>query len=428
MLVNSILKVKAFDVSFEGLGVCRFNNQIIFVENLLKNESAHIKITQVKKKFCFAVVIEHIDCSIDRVEPQCEFYFECGGCHISHMSNDIKRDLKRKQLTNLSNDLDVEVVDCLSDLDRLKYRNKISMHVMKFGTKIMCGMYSKKTNRVVGNSCLLMTDKCQKVHKKIVELLNFYDVCVYNAKTKRGLREVVYRTNENNDIMLVFVATHKTKKMLMVSHEISKVVQGIYFSVADEIIPYKDCDMINTVGNFLYRVSPKSFFQVNNHTCKVMFDAILEECKFNGDEVLLDAYCGTGAIGIYLAKYVSKVIGIDISKSSIKDANFNVNLNDVLNATYLHGDIFTVIQNSNVSFDVVVVDPPRSGCSKKFISHLLDNCYSKVVYMSCNPATLTRDLKLLSSKYNIDTIKIFDMFPNTYHIESLCILTSKQIK
>ncbi len=434
--VNQVVELSAFDLSYEGLGVCKYNQMIVFVENLLIGEVAKVAITKKRKKFFYGRVVEYLQTSEERLTPRCKYYNDCGGCRLSHMSNDLKRQVKISNVTNLARKLDLEIIDCMTDLEQLGYRNKVVMHLDKRAGQIIAGPYASDSNTVVGNECLLMSKSASLVHSKVIELLNRYCVSTYDSETSKGnLKHLVYHTNSQNQVMVTFVALKNSKDLLEVVSGIQDLdsVCCIFVNIVDKHSKhlmgktthhlYGEMNLVNQIGMLKYQVSPDSFFQVNNSVCETMFKTIVNDCSFNGSEVVLDAYSGTGAIGLYLANAVKCVVGIDISKSAIEDANSNLSLNNIYNASYYHGDIFKKLSELEQSFDTVIVDPPRSGCSKEFLRYLVDNAYGKLVYMSCNPATLTRDLEyLLANGYHADAIKVFDMFPHSSHVECLVVL------
>ncbi len=435
--LNEIIEVKAVDLSYEGFGVCKVNGIIVFVEGLLIEETALVKIVKKNKKFYFASIVEILQFSDKRVVPECELYNSCGGCKLSHMSNDLKRKVKIGNVKNLSRKLDLQIIDCMDNLDELGYRNKVVMHVDFVGEKIIAGPYTNKTNTVVGSDCLLLCNEGRKLHEFVLSELN----SVANKSKLKNLSNIIYRSNNCFEFMVIFVVYDMCDEIIEIQNSVSKIdkVVSIYSNVKKKgskhlmgdknLHLYGQEYLINEIGELKYKVSPTSFFQVNNRVCKSMFDTIVEECNFTGNEVVLDAYCGTGAIGLYVSKYVKEVVGIDISSSSIIDAKQNILLNDITNATYYQGDIFKKLNSERKKFDLVIIDPPRSGCDKKFLELVVNSNYSKVVYMSCNPSTLIRDLEFLIEKgYQTSNIKVFDMFSQTAHVESIVVLTKDNKK
>lgn len=437
MNIGDIIELTAFDISFEGKGVCKYNDKVVFVDNLVVGETGKVKIIKNSKKFSFGEVVEITQPSSYRETPKCELYEVCGGCTISHLNDELKKQVKLKTVQNLAKNLDVDVVDCIENVNDLGYRNKVVMHAARIGGKVVCGPYSSKTRTVVGNDCLMMSDGTRGLHIFIQNLLNEYNVSVYDYNTKLGcLKNIVYRMNDNNEVMVVFVVVNEDVSIELVIEEIAnlEMVCSVYVNRVssnsknilgkEETCYAGETKILNNIGDLTFELLPQSFFQINNKVSKKMFDEIKRIGKFDGSETVLDAYCGVGAIGLSIASSVKSVVGIDINESSIENANNNLVRNNIENASFVCGDIFEVLDDSKIEFDVVIIDPPRSGCSKEFINHIVEKKYEKVIYMSCNPSTLTRDLKILKEYgYNAKEIEVFDMFPHTSHVETLVLLT-----
>ncbi len=435
MTNNQIINVMCENLSYEGLGVCRVENFVIFVPNLLPGEKAEVKLTDVKKSFAYGKVISKENSSSKRVEPLCESFFECGGCDLSHMNSELKMMVKFDSVLNnlRKQKLEVDLVNNISNTDVYGYRNKVVMHAVNKGDKALIGPYKKGSYEVVSNKCLMLNENGMKLHEDLVELVNLHKIDAYDYRTKKGmLRSVVYRKNELDEYMIILVVSKYTKRLeniidkLKLDGKVKTVVVNInngkrhhLLGNQNEIV-YGDGNLTYNVDGVLLAISPQSFFQINTEVMKEMYRIIKDNVGEN--ETVLDAYCGVGSITLYLADKVKEIVGIELGKSSYEDAKKNQELNNVENARFILGDVSKEAVKLENKFDTIITDPPRNGCSKEFIDFIIENKFDKIIYMSCNSATLARDLKMLSDEYTVTTAHVFDMFAHTSHSESIVVL------
>ena len=389
MKINDIYEVIIESVDDIGNGVTRINNIVVFVPYTLSNEKVKIKIVSISKRFAVGKVIEFITKSDKRCEVKCNCYNECGGCNFLHINFNDELSIKINYINKLFN----TNINTVLTNNEYNYRNKATFHI-KDG-KI--GYYSEKTNNIIEiNNCLLLDNRINDIYNYLKE---------HELST---ISEVIIRVT-TKDIMIVF----KGEK-----YDINDIINhfnitSIYLN--DKLI-YGESYIIEEIDNIKYSIYPDSFFQVNKDNMKIMYDKTREYAGYGNN--LLDLYCGTGTIGIYLKDNFKHIDGIEINKDSIKNANINKKLNNINNIKFISGDA-SIAKNNN--YDVIIVDPPRSGLSNKVINFLNKSNAKRIVYISCNPKTLKRDIDLLNN-YKMIKLEIINMFNKTKHIECITLL------
>lgn len=387
-----------------GRGLGYIDGKICFVPNALPGETVDVEITYSTKKFIEAKVLNYITKSSDRINIQCPFYSSCGACQFLNMSiikeNEFKTDKVKnliKRIGNINTDL---VRDCVS-VNEYNYRNKATFHVEN--NKL--GYYQEKTNSLVEiDNCLILREEINNTIPKLQEIINFKE---------NNIKEIMVRCGNNtSNLMVNFIG--KVKNL----DGVEDFFDVVY--VNDKLII--GSTMISLIGRFEFKVSPKSFFQVNGKLVENLYDEVLNYCIENKPKNVLDLYCGTGTIGIYISDVVNRVLGIDMSESSINNALDNRELNNIKNVEFVCSKVEDYIDKIIGKHDLVVVDPPRAGLDKKTVEYLKKISSNAIIYISCDPATMARDLSQLSDIYKIESIKPFNMFPKTYHVECVCVL------
>lgn len=361
-----------------GRGITTINNKICFVENALPKEIVKIKIVTEKKKYLVSEVEKIIKESKDRVTPSCPYATICGGCHLEHLSFNKENEFKEQKVKEIIERFAKISQDLVKDIIFDKpyhYRNKITLHK----EKNQIGLYEKKTNHLIPiKNCKLVMDELNKELTKL---------------SISSQKEIVLRVGNKTGEILNSTTNQKS--------------------------------IISYIGNKKYRVSEKSFFQVNNIITEKLYNEIKKIIKEKNGTNILDLYCGTGTIGIYVSDDVKKVMGIESCKEAIEDAKYNKELNHSKNCSYILGKVEDLTKEITKEFDVAIIDPPRSGLHKKVVESLLEIIPKTLIYVSCDPVTLGRDLNLLKQKYTIEYIRPYNMFPRTYHVETLTLLTRK---
>lgn len=386
-----------------GRGISHINNKIVFISNALEDEVIDATTTYSNKKFDEAKVNEIIEVSRMRIKPICPYFDICGGCNLLHMNYDDQLKFKYNKVKDIIFKYlkeNIKVNDVIYS-NQFNYRNKASFEVKEK----LCYKMRKSTNLVDINYCYLLDNNINDI------------VHVLNNLNLKNINNITIRTGEE-DIM-VSISGNPTQEII---DALKEKARSIY--VNDKLV-YGRSNIVSKIGNYEFFVSDKSFFQVNKYNVKNLYDKVLEYAELTGNENILDLYCGTGTIGIYLSKYAKSVIGIEVNEQAIFDANVNKNKNNIENISFICDTTSNINNIVNNDFDVIIVDPPRSGLDKNTINFLINSKAKRVVYVSCDIMTLVRDLNILKQDYDIREITPVDMFPNTYHVETVCILERK---
>ena len=385
-----------------GRGITYYDDKICFISNAFPNELVDFKIVKETSKYIEGESINIIEKSSDRVESNCLFSKICGGCCFQEydysLENKYKED-KIKYLVERHLNLDKNIVKNIVFGRDYYYRNKLILH----GNEKKLGLYKYRTNEIIN------IDKCVISNKKINEIISL-------LKDVRGIKEVLIRTSNDEKKVIIDIEGHIEGFGNLSNQCDVLLINGKIISKNDSII--------TNIGSKQYYLSSGSFFQVNEFLTFKIFDKVLEYVKEIKPLNVLDLYCGTGSFGIYIADYVKSVVGVDCNQSNIDDANRNKELNNIDNIEYICDKVENVIDRFK-DYDLVIVDPPRAGLDIKSCNHLLDMSPKYIIYVSCDPNTLVRDLKIFSVDYEISEITPYNLFPKTYHCESICILERK---
>ena len=407
--INSgdIMKVKITELDAFGRGIAKINDKVCFVSHALPLETCEIKITNEKKNYIEAESTKILEESKYRIMPLCPYYDSCGGCHIMHydrQSELIYKEEKVNDLIHKFSKLDsVRIKDIIGGQDYF-YRNKLTLH----GEKNKIGLYQEKTNKLISvKECLL----CNKKINEIVDRLNSYF-----EKTNDNIEEVIIRITSLNEIMLVV----KGKIDLKIKESFYDI-NSIYIN--NKLVLGKE-SITEVINDLYFEVYPNSFFQVNYEMMKIMYNKVIDYYKEHKNLNVLDLYCGTGTIGMLISKHCKNVIGVEVNNDAIISANKCKDKNNISNIQFHLGKVEDKIDMFD-SIDSIVVDPPRAGIDKHTIETILKLNPESLIYISCDPATLARDLFTLKEKYNIKEVQPIDMFPNTYHCESITVLERK---
>ena len=399
------MKVEIEKLDHFGRGITYIDGKICFVDKALPGEIVKIKIIKDSKKYLLGKVVDYYKLSEDRVEEDCRYSDICGGCNLSHLDFKSENDYKcmkvkeiLKKFGNVSSD---KVLDTVS-LSSYNYRNKVTLH----GDDNRLGYCVNGSNQVFG------IDECLLASTKINEVISV----LRKMSCKENIKDALIRTNNEEDEIMVSLSGQ--------IEEYDELINLVDTLIINDEVILGEGKIISSISNKKYYVSSKSFFQVNKEVTKLLYDEILNVVKNNKPSKVLDLYCGTGTIGIYICDYVNSVVGVDYSDSGIKDANLNKELNKCSNIEFICDKVENVIDSFN-DIDLVIVDPPRAGLDNKTIDNIKRIGAETLIYVSCDPATLGRDLKLLEDEYEVLYVKPFNMFPRTYHIENFVELRRK---
>lgn len=399
------MKVEIEKLDHFGRGITYIDGKICFVEKALPGEVVKIKIVKDSKKYMLGKVIDYYKLSDDRVDEVCFYSDICGGCNLSHMNFDSENKykcMKVKEILKKFGDVSEEKILNVESESPYNYRNKVTLH----GSNNTLGYCESGSNSVFG------TEKCLLADEKINEVMEVVKGMSYTEKIEELLIRV---SNDSDEVMVSLKGEINNYDVLR------NLVDTLIIN--DEVL-LGEGKIISSIGSKKFYVSDKSFFQVNKELTVRLYDEVKRVVEEKKPKKVLDLYCGTGTIGIYVSDFCEEVIGVDYSKSGINDANANKELNKVKNIKFICDKVENVIDEFK-DIDLVIVDPPRAGLDNKTIDNLKRISADAIVYVSCDPATLGRDLKMLSSDYEVIYVKPFNMFPRTYHIENFVQLRRK---
>lgn len=444
--------IEITDMGSEGEGIGKIDGFTIFVPGVLPGEKAEIVIVKVKKAFAYGKVLNILSSSEDRSEPECRYYKTCGGCSLMHLKYDAELKFKAKRIK-----------DCLERIGSFKnidtpvihgmekpyfYRNKAQFPVSyddKNGLKI--GFYSARSHRITDiDKCLIQN----KITEEIIEIFRKFikenNISVYNEETHKGLiRNVVTKTSVNTEDIMVCVVINGNKlpayekliEELIKIKGMKSVLININIEKTNVILGRKtkllwgDEYIVEKIGDISYKISALSFFQVNTKQTEVICRKALEFAGLSENDEVLDLYCGIGTLSLWFAKEAKKVLGVEIVPEAIKDAKENARINGIENAEFMVSsaeDAAPKLLEKGFKAEVIVVDPPRKGCDESVLNAIVEMSPKKIVYVSCNPSTLARDLKVLEGNgFEIKKIEGVDQFGRTPHVETVCLLSKRLI-
>lgn len=423
--------IKRLGIHGEGIG--DHHGFTVFVDGALPGETVTACIDEVRKNFARASVVSYEQTSPHRVTPPCPVFGRCGGCQLMHLDYSQQLETKRQRvvdaLERIGKIFDVPVSSCVPSPSPLAYRNKIQLPVVMDGTLRM-GLYAFNSHDIVEiEKCYIHCSLGEQVFGKVKQILK--------ADPDPSLRFVLIKTGVNTNQVLVILVTEGegslglpsiAEKIMESAPEIKGVVQNIH--TAGNVVLGKTfrtlaghSSIVDKICGLHFKVSPASFFQVNPAQAENLYQKALELCELKGDETVLDAYCGVGTLSLILASHAKQIIGVECVPEAISDAQENAKRNHVKNTVFHTAQAEDFIGTLS-SIDVAVLNPPRKGCEPLFLEKLALLKPRRIVYISCDPATLARDLAILQSKgYTINTVHPFDMFPQTVHVESIAQLS-----
>ena len=405
---------------------------------------------KVTSSHAFGKLVEILEKSKYRVEPDCATYKRCGGCNLRHIDYEETLNIKQNTVQNLvnktlNNKIKVEMTVGMGN--PYNYRNKAQYPVGfdKSGEPVM-GVYAKRTHEIIPmRNCMIQNPVSEKIANVVLGFFIKNNIPIYNEKNGEGLlRHIVIKVGiKTHEIMCILVLNKKELKkekelikvLIREFPEIKTIVKNynmkntnVILGNENEVI-YGDGYIYDELGDYTFKISPLSFYQINPIQTEALYNIAIEMADLKKTDTLFDLYCGIGTIGIFASPYVNRVYGIEIVKQAIEDAKENANINNIRNIEFFAGDVEKVFENvlkeHNVKPDVIFVDPPRKGLDKHTIENILNIKPEKIVYISCNPASLVRDLKLLEESYEIKKIQPVDMFPFTSNVECCALLTLK---
>lgn len=441
---NNIYNLSITGMGTKGEGIGKINNFTIFVTGAILGEEVEVNIIKVNKNYAIGKLLNIVIPSSNRVEPCCDIYTKCGGCQLQHMSYKEQLKFKRQKVKDTLlrlGGVDVEVEQVLGMEAPYRYRNKVQLPIAKENGKVNIGFYAPRSHNIIDlKSCIIQDERADKIIKILREWIEEFNITIYDEKEHKGkLRHIMVRSGfRTGEIMIVLVT--KDKKLPYKEELINKLthnLQGIV-SIIQNINPqntnvvlgkesfvlWGNDKIIDYIGNLKFIITPLSFFQVNPMQTEVLYNKALEYADLKGNEVVFDAYCGTGTISLLLSQKAQKVYGVEVINEAIESAKLNAKENNVDNVDFVVGkseEVIPELIEKGIKANVVVVDPPRKGCERALLESIAKMCPEKIVYVSCDPATLARDLGILEKLgYKTMRVQPVDMFAQTYHIE--CVI------
>jgi len=457
MKKDDIIEVKIESTGMDGEGVARLDNFVIFINGALLGEELKAQVTEVKKSFARAKIIKVLKPSQFRQQPLCPIFYRCGGCDMQHVNYKYSLSVKKANVKNcIEKELgrEVEVNDVIYGEKLFGYRNKEQIPIRKVDGKARAGFYKQGSHIFVPfeksvdasyGDCPLHDSSMQLFIDAIVDFINKEKISTYDEKTNTGIIRhiVIRRVDKTFSICLVINGNSipNEKKLIQVLKNVN-IPFNLFLSENKRITNVILGDKLTCIygddrieGNALdirFKVNPYSFLQVNDEIRDKIYSYIQKLVSENKGATVIDAYSGIGILSNILAKYAKKVVGIEIVPEAIKDANELAKTNGNSNIVNICGDaaieLPKVVNDIDENNTILVLDPPRKGCDDRVLTSICMARPNKIIYISCNPATLARDLKKLDSVYNIKSITPYDMFPQTKHVETVCLLTLKNQK
>ncbi len=450
--------VEIIDNGFEGEGIAKIDNFTVFIPNAIKGEKVKILVVKVLSSHAFGKILEIITPSEFRVESDCVTYKRCGGCNLRHI--DYKETLRMKQnsvqsLVNKTLKNKIQVEDTLGMENPYHYRNKAQYPIgIDKGGKPVIGVFANRTHEIIPvNKCFIQNERTEELARFVFDYIVGNNISIYDENTGKGLvRHIVTKIGiKTNQIMCIIVINGKkienkenkeniendlVKVVTEKFPEITSIIKNINMKNTNVILGKENINLYgkgyieDKLGDYIFKISPLSFYQVNPVQAEKLYKIGVEDAAINKEDVVFDLYCGIGTISLFMSKYAKKVYGIEIVEEAVEAAKENAIINKAENTEFFAGDVEFIlddlINNKKIIPDIVMVDPPRKGLDNKSIDNILQIKPKKIVYISCNPATLVRDLAKFEEFYEISKIKPVDMFPFTGHVECVALMGRRE--
>ncbi|MGI6205745.1 MAG: 23S rRNA (uracil(1939)-C(5))-methyltransferase RlmD [Anaerovoracaceae bacterium] len=462
MQTDEIYEMKVTDVSTSGDGIGRIEGMVTFVPGLIPGDTADVRITAIKKRTARGRIENIKEYSADRVEPRCPVFSKCGGCTLQNMSYEAQIRLKNNQLREklhriFGGELPEFDEPCVME-NPWYYRNKAEYALNAGGIreehgtlvntgKLRVGFYDRSSRRVTDvKNCIIQSEAAEMAAYGLRRYIHESGISVYDEKTRRGrLRRMVVKISAaTGEVMVILVINGKKVKEPQLLTDImdEAITDGYHLaSVVAEYNSHRDLSVpgkfeviagsrviTDSIGGLKFEISPQSFYQVNPVMTEKLYGTILEFAAPGPEDTVLDLYCGTGTIGLFCAKDAKYVWGVESVEEAVLNANRNAVINGIVNIQFLNGkaeEKILELEERNIKPDVVIMDPPRSGCRPELIESVLKSAPSRIVYVSCEPSTMARDLKLLASEglpYKVERVKLVDQFCQTVRSEVVVLL------
>ena len=446
---NDVITVQITDNGSGGEGIAKHNGYTLFVKNGVKGDTAEIKILKINKSYGFAKIEKIITPSENRQNPPCPYFEKCGGCNIMHLKYSAQLALKEEIVKNNLyktggfSEGDFIFENIIPSADFLGYRNKAQFPVAEVNNRIVCGFFAERSHSIVPlENCLIQSKKINQIMNICTDFFTQNKISAYSEKTKNGIVRNVYIRDLSDGVMVVIVANSNRKiknidalVKVLAENGVSSVIQNVNTKDTNvimgekNIILYGKDEIGAKIGDIKYLISSKSFFQVNTKQTEILYKKALEYANPTKNDTVFDLFCGCGTISLFMAESAKKVIGVEIVEDAVKSAEKNAHFNKIKNAFFYSGDCDKVVKNlieNGETADIIVVDPPRKGLTGELVNMICSLNPKRIIYVSCNSATLARDVALAKNYgYILTKAAPVDMFPNTAHVETVVLLSRK---
>lgn len=444
--------VEIIDNGFEGEGIAKINDFTIFIPGAIKGEKVKILIVKVLSSYAFGKILEILKKSENRIEPDCKTYKRCGGCNLRHIK--YQETLKQKQnavqsLVDKTLKNKIKVKETVGMENPYYYRNKVQYPVgIDKNGKPQIGVFANRSHEIIPiEKCFIQNEKSEEIAKYIFDLWKENKYTIYNEETRKGLlRHIVIKTGiKTNQYMCILVVNGQgfdnekefASEIANKYKEITSIIVNSNMKNTNVILGLENRTIFgkgyieDKLGEYIFKISPLSFYQVNPIQAEKLYNLGIRKANITKNDVVFDLYCGIGTISLFMSKYAKKVYGIEIVEEAIKAAKENAKINNVDNVEFIAGDVekalSSIIYDRKIIPDIVMVDPPRRGLDNTSVNNILKIKSKRLVYISCNPATLVRDLAKLEEVYDVEEIIPVDMFPFTSHVECCSVLYLKDL-
>ena len=439
---NAQTKVKCTGMDEEGKGIVRIKGREVSIPNIIDGETAVVEVSQ-RRNFTSAKVIRIEEKSKYRVWPKCKYFNQCGGCQLQHLSYEGQAEFKQKNIIKLMGKYH-NVNPIFTMQEPYFYRNKIHSTVAyNLKGKIVSGIYEENTHHVISiDECIIQDKRADAIIASILKIMETFKIKPYNEDTGQGLfRHILLKTGfTSNQIMVVLIVSSQVfpeknnfvSELLKKHPEITTIVMNINNRKTSAVLGYAERVLFgkgyieDTLCGCVFQISPRSFYQINPIQTEILYKKAIDMAKLRGNEVVIDAYCGIGTISLIVSRKVKSVIGVELNKDAVKDAIKNAKRNKINNAFFYNddaGDFMVGLAKKKQKVDTVFMDPPRSGSDEKFLYSVIQLAPKQVIYISCNPITMERDIRYLTKHgYTVKEIQPVDMFPQTKHVECIALI------
>jgi len=429
-----------------GKGLCRIDGKTVFVTGLLPGEEGEVETYFVNGKLKEAKLIKRLTKSKNRIEPMCKYYGRCGSCNLQHLSYNKQLEYKTEKVKNLLHKfagLDFDVKPTIGSNNPWNFRNKVQVPISTKKNKLVAGYYKENTHDLIDiEHCPIESKLADELVQKVIKILNDFKLTAYNTDTGTGIiRHILVKVSEKYNQALIALVSAKDniyginnivkaikdcdKRIVSIALNINTAHTNVILGPKTRVL-YGTGKIKDNLCGLDFLISSRSFYQTNLKMTETLYNKAIELADIKPTDIVLDAYCGTGSIGLVASKYAKEVIGVELEKSSIKDAEENKKLNNINNISFVLDDCTKyILENEDKKFDIVILDPPRAGTTKEFIDAVQKIKPRKIVYVSCDPNTLARDLKLFTD-YVVTEVQPVDMFPHSYHVETVVALSLKE--